>query len=123
MKKPETARKLLEYLIGFTLIVATFLTLHRFQSNLSDSDPDRYYHIAVSREISERGVIHTLPQVEGLRWNEYFPDKEFLYHAVTGSAYRLGGESLMLKSTIALSLLVPLLLFMIGSAWTLPRYA
>lgn len=55
------------------------------------NDPDRFYHIGLSQLISIEGFLRTLPQVEDLAWGKYFPDKEFLFHALTGGAYALGG--------------------------------
>lgn len=66
------------------------------------NDPDRFYHLGLSRLIAEQGLLRTLPQVEDLGWGLYFPDKEFLFHALTGSAYWLGGP-------LGVLLVVPLL--------------
>lgn len=76
------------------------------------SDPDRYYHLGLSRLFSEQGIVRTLPQVEDLGWGRLFPEKEFLFHALTGSADWLGGSTLVL-------LVVPLL----GIAITLCLYS
>lgn len=62
--------------------VAFFLPPRLVGSN----DPDRYYHLGLSRLISSEGLLRTLPQVEDLGWGRYFPDKEFLFHALTGGA-------------------------------------
>ena len=56
------------------------------------SDPDYYYHVAISRHILENGVPHTLPQVKGIGWDVLFSDKEFLYHQFTTLFYALFGE-------------------------------
>ena len=66
------------------------------------SEPDRYYHLGLSRLLAEGGLLRVLPQVEDLNWGRYFPDKEFLFHALTGLAWKLGGET-------ATMLVVPLL--------------
>jgi hypothetical protein len=74
---------------------------------LGSSDPDRYYHLALSRLIAEHGwILRTLPQVEDLGWGHYFPDKEFLFHVLTGGAWSLGGSTAVLA-------LVPLLGFVL----------
>lgn len=65
-------------------------------------DPDRSYHLALSKLIAQDGFPRTLPQVEDLGWGRYFPDKEFLFHVLTGAAERLGGSTMVLA-------LVPLL--------------
>jgi hypothetical protein len=59
---------------------------------LGSNDPDRYYHLALSRMMVEHGgLLRVLPQVEDLGWGRYFPDKEFLFHALGGTAYWLAG--------------------------------
>jgi hypothetical protein len=55
------------------------------------NDPDRFYHLGLSQLISTHGLLKSLPQVEDLAWGRYFPDKEFLFHALTGGAYWLAG--------------------------------
>jgi len=56
------------------------------------TDPDYYYHVAMSRYILEHGVPHTLPQVKGTGWDVLFSDKEFLFHQFTTLFYWLFGE-------------------------------
>jgi len=59
---------------------------------LGSNDPDRYYHLALSRMMVEQGqLLRVLPQVEDLGWGRYFPDKEFLFHAFSGLGYWLAG--------------------------------
>lgn len=72
------------------------------------SDPDRFYHLALSQLISAEGILRTLPQVDDLGWGRYFPDKEFLFHVLTGLAHRLGGQQ-------AVMLVVPVLGLSIGA--------
>ncbi len=59
------------------------------------NDPDRYYHFAISRQMKETGKLYVreIPQIKGIHWDEYFPDKEFLFHQFTGLGYRIGGEN------------------------------
>jgi hypothetical protein len=66
------------------------------------NEADRYYHLGLSRLIAESGLLRVLPQVEDLGWGRYFPDKEFLFHALTGLAWKIGGQTATL-------MLVPLL--------------
>lgn len=56
------------------------------------TDPDYYYHVAISRHILENGVPHTLPQVKGTGWDILFSDKEFLFHQLTTLFYWIFGE-------------------------------
>jgi hypothetical protein len=74
------------------------------------ADPDRYYHLALSRLIVEHGWIpKSLPQVEDLGWGHYFPDKEFLFHLLTGAAWSAGGANAVLALVPMIGLLLLLL--------------
>jgi hypothetical protein len=66
------------------------------------SDPDRFYHLGLSKLIAAHGLLRTLPQAEDLGWGHYFPDKEFLFHVLTGLAAWMGG-------TVGVLLTVPVL--------------
>lgn len=74
-------------------VAGSFLFLQR-NAEITYSDPDRYYHLALSREAVKSGkwFLDTLPAVEGLGWNQKFAEKEFLFHQITTLGYRLGEE-------------------------------
>jgi len=75
------------------LAMATYYWLFFFPPRLLGSiDPDRYYHLGLSRLISHQGLLRTLPQAEDLGWGRYFPDKEFLFHVLTGAADWINGS-------------------------------
>ena len=59
----------------------------------SSHDPDRFYHFAIARKTAASGIVRTVPEVVGLGWDKFFADKEFLFHALGGAAYRLAGEA------------------------------
>lgn len=86
-------------------------------------DPDRYYHIAISRLTAQEGLLRVLPQVEDLGWGRYFPDKEFLFHALTGAAYWLGGVAGVLAVVPLLGLAIVLCLYAEISRVTRPLAA
>lgn len=78
-------------------------------------DPDRLYHLAISREVSIRGpVLTNLPQAEDIGWGRYFPEKEFLHHAVTGLGFKLGKDSGALAATHFLTFVLCLLAFVLA---------
>ena len=79
---------------------------------LGGLDPDRYYHLALSRLIAEHGLLRALPQVEDLGWGRYFPDKEFLFHALTGGAQYFGGSSFVLWLVPLLGIAIALCLYL-----------
>lgn len=76
-----------------SLFPVFFLLLRRFEL-LPLGDTDRFYHLALSREMARASVwyLKALPQLPVLGWSEFFPDKEFLFHVLTSLGYRLGGE-------------------------------
>lgn len=98
------------------IAVTIFLLQHRARPQYGD--PDRYYHYAVSRYMNETPGLFpkVFPQVKGLGWDEYFPDKEFLYHQVTALGYRLGGETGVIYIAIACGISLTLLYFLYGAS-------
>ena len=57
------------------------------------SDPDRFYHLAISRLWSTVGAVpRAVPQIEDLSWSTNFPEKEFGFHALTALGWHAGGE-------------------------------
>ena len=64
---------------------------------------------------SKGGLLRALPQAEDIGWGRYFPDKEFLFHALTGSASALGGDAAVLWLVPLLGLAIALLLYLEAS--------
>lgn len=96
------------------LILSTFFSLcFSRRGDLGCVDPDRYFHLAISKKFADSGLPRTLPQAAGLGWDRYFPDKEFLFHALTAAAYKIGGEKAVLAVIPALGMALILLLFFI----------
>jgi hypothetical protein len=75
------------------------------------SDPDRFYHLGLSRLIARQGLLRTLPQAEDLGWGHYFPDKEFLFHVITGLASWMSGPIGVLLITPLLGVAIVLCLY------------
>jgi hypothetical protein len=83
---------------------------------LGGADPDRWYHLGLSRLMAAQGgLLRAMPQAEDIGWGRYFPDKEFLFHALTGSASALGGDSLVLWLVPVLGIAIALLLYLEAS--------
>lgn len=57
------------------------------------SDPDYFYHVAISKQIVANGFPETVPQVKDIGWDVLFTDKEYLYHVITSLFYSLFGEA------------------------------
>jgi hypothetical protein len=75
------------------------------------NDPDRFYHLGLSRLISTQGLLRTLPQAEDLGWGHYFPDKEFLFHVFTGAADWVGGPVAVLALVPMFGIAISMLLY------------
>lgn len=103
-----------------------FILLLYFSTSIHFSDTDRFYHLALAKLMHEAGTItlSALPQAEDLGWGQYFPDKEFLFHALTRLAYSLAGDG----GVVAVGLLaasglgVALYLFALGFLPPLPAF-
>jgi hypothetical protein len=68
-------------------------------------DPDRYYHFSLSRLLAESAFPWSLKQwaqFEGIGWDRFFPDKEFLFHVVTGWLSRFGGDQAVLLGVLVI---------------------
>ena len=70
--------------------------------SMGERDPDRYFHLGLSRLMADQGLLRSLPQAEDLGWGKYFPDKEFLFHQLSAGMGRIAGDAGVLS-------LVPLL--------------
>lgn len=99
MQKPPSApnpvseRRFWEYLLSVLVLGSIFFLTWSRLKLLGDMDPDRYYHLALARQMDGTAVIGKLPQVWGLGWQYFFPDKEFLFHVLTSFAHRLGQDA------------------------------
>lgn len=100
----------------FLIPALTLLLLFPYASRHGRSDPDRYFNLALAREVAERGLVSTLPQFPLLGWNKGFPEKEFFYHQFLGLLYRFKGEEGVLLSVPLLSFLLMALML-----WALLR--
>ena len=80
------------FILAFLILLGVYLSLWRAPLYFGRHDSDHYFHVAVARMEPVFGVLRSLPQPENLRWENYFPDKEFLFHLIAGVAYQLGGE-------------------------------
>jgi hypothetical protein len=112
----------LRALLGLTAISAFFLFWLGFQFFVPD--PDRLYHLAISREVAMRGpVLANIPQAEDIGWARYFPEKEFLHHVFTGLGFYLGKENGAAAASHSIALSVLLLVFWISSRVSKHRQA
>jgi hypothetical protein len=79
------------------------------------NEPDERYHLALARLLATADPLpRELPQVAGLGWDQYFPDKEFLFHQLAGLGYRLAGERGAMLLAPVLGLAVFLALFFVA---------
>jgi hypothetical protein len=78
---------------------------------VGQSDPDRFYHLGLSKLIASHGLLRSLPQAEDLGWAHYFPDKEFLFHVITGLASWMGGPVWVLLTVPVLGIAIVVCLY------------
>ncbi len=111
-------------ILGVFLLSAAFTFVLKVQL-VQNGDPDRFYHIALSRITadSSRLFLRELPQVEDLGWNQNFVDKEFLFHQLTTLGYRLGGERGVVEATFFCALASLLLFYAFAAARLSPALA
>ena len=112
----------------FGTIVGTTMALYYFvfyfpPRLVGSNDPDRYYHLALSQLMSAEGLIRKLPQAEDLGWGAYFPDKEFLFHAITAAGYWLAGPMGTLLVVPVLGIGIVSCIYWILSHRLLPTHA
>ena len=115
MRLMALARKVAPFII---LCVAYLGFASFFDAREPGRDPDRYYHFAVSRMTAEHGLLHSLPQVSDLKWDQFFPEKEFLFHQLTWLAYRWKGDRGVVEACHLLGILVLISLLWAGQART-----
>ena len=109
-------KKLAQLACLFVLIPAfAFFLKLKF---LSDGDPDRYFHLALSRITYESGslFLRSLPQVENLGWGELFLDKEFLFHQLTRIGFALGGDKGVVEASFLCSILSLVVFYLFASS-------
>ncbi len=109
-------KRLLGYLPWLAVLIGLFVVLYS-RTDIYGGDPDRYYHFAISRETAQAGQLYldTVPQVVGLHWNKYFPDKEFLFHQLTLAGYKIGGDHGVAIAVLGVGVAVIVLLFLIAA--------
>ncbi len=84
---------MLARLAAALVLVAMFFAIRAALPDGPLQDPDRFFHLAVARAYVDEGLPRTLPQVAGLGWDQAFPDKEFLFHALMGAGWAVKGAA------------------------------
>lgn len=87
---------------------------------LQPLDPDFFYHLRISQLFSENGLVRSIPQIIGLGWDLQFPEKEFLFHAVTGLLYRIWGEAGVSLVVYLVGTALAVFLYWVGTQRTSP---
>ncbi len=105
-------------------LAGAFLLL-RARTDIQNGDPDRFFHLALARETVKAGrwFLESIPQVEGLGWNDLFHEKEFLFHLLGTLGFHLGGESGVIALGTLVSILVFISLYLIASRVVAPFQA
>jgi hypothetical protein len=66
--------------------------IHGFSIKNLRFDPDYFYHVGISKTYPLWGRRPVFPQAVGIGWDQFFPEKEYLFHWVAAFFYRLAGE-------------------------------
>lgn len=92
-------------LVAFVFTVSVALLFLYISSFPFVLDPDRFYHYALLREWAAQGgwIMRSWRQFPLLGWNDYFADKEFLFHLLLRIARFLGTEKAVLPVTMVFS--------------------
>ena len=106
--------------VPLALVVVGGLLLARLAAHEPLNDPDRYYHLAISKIYAHNLVVDKLPQAEDLGWGEFFIEKEYFFHVFTGVASRLGGDDAVALAVQGLGLLSLVALFLLTQRRTGP---
>jgi hypothetical protein len=96
----STKRNWYFVLLTFFVFVAILPLPRQFSG--TKTDPDRFYHFAISKIYATSGFPKTLPQAEDVGWGEAFAEKEYFFHVLTGLGHKIGGEMGVLWVTWAL---------------------
>ncbi len=105
------------------VFIVLFVAAHFYPA--IESDPDRFYHLAISRVYASQGFPDKVPQAEDVGWAEAFAEKEFLFHVLTGFAFKIAGDRGVINlSRILFALLVTSLAAVfarsVKRAWAIP---
>ncbi len=98
--------------IGIICVVSAFIAIN--SEPATRSDPDRYYHYAVSKVTSKEFAPETMPQIEGIGWSKFFQEKEFLFHVFTGAGYKIGGDKGVLVTCMLIGGLIILSIYFVN---------
>lgn len=98
---------------ALALLVLTLATLYSFWHRAwFNFQPDRDYHLFISKKVLQEGVPRTIDQLPLLGWHEYFADKEFLYHILTAVAYKLNQAAGLDQLSVLLTVLAAYLVYL-----------
>jgi hypothetical protein len=109
--------KKLPAVLALALLLGALSFVFRYSKG-QEGDPDRYFHMALSRITADSGQLYlrSLPQVEDLGWGDYFLDKEFFFHQLTTLGYRISGDHGVERAAFFCSLLSLAVFFLFAAA-------
>lgn len=91
---------------AWCLLYAVMAVAVRVLGRAAEQDPDRAFHVELSRRIVDEGFVRELPQLVYLQWSREFVDKEFLFHVLTSLGYRVAGPAGVVAAGLACSVAV-----------------
>ncbi len=105
----------------FLILVAHALVYWNLKEKVW-GEPDTYFVLGLSRAASE-GIVRRIPQFEDIGWAKSFFDKNFLFTAMTGLAYRVAQMGGVLALVPILSFVFLVFLFLSGVKYVRPLIA
>lgn len=99
--------------VAFVVVALFFGCIWYSYGDYRFSDPDQYYHFALSRHLASTWDFFSFPGVKGMGWESHFVDKEFLFHVFTSLGYGLFGDSGVLAVVFVCSCTILWLLYRI----------
>jgi len=95
--------KLAKHWVPLVALLGVFGVIYYLFSAFRFSDPDQYYHFALSRHLAETFDLRHFAQVRGMGWDQNFVDKEFLFHLFTGLGWKIWGPRGVLLTCAAMA--------------------
>jgi hypothetical protein len=76
------------------IVLAAAMIALQMQFRPAAGDPVRPFHLALSRDLAKADTfrLDSLPAAEDIGWSKYFFDRDFFFHVLSSTGYRLAQE-------------------------------
>ena len=99
---PVMQNKLSSVTLGVLGFLATWLGLIHLANRPDFFEPDRLFHFSLLSQLVQQHVFHltSWAQLPLLGWQDYFSDKEFLFHLLLYYPAKFGGETAVVATVL-----------------------